>query len=130
MYPTHLCSLTIDNLWLCVLPDGIVHFGRTVYGGGLGVRKVYEIHTVLFAVDRLGQLALLAVVYDDLIVFAARYDVVAGGREVKAVDLVGVLAEHLSHFEAAHDVVHELHLYDHTRNATCRKSGPSCRPIS
>lgn len=73
------------------------------------MRKVYEVHAVLLAVDRFGQLALLAVVYDDLVVFAARYDVIAGGREVKAIDLVGVLAEHFGHLEAAHDVVHQLH---------------------
>lgn len=70
---------------------------------------MYEINTILLAVDGLGQLALLAVVYDYLIVFAARYYVVAGRREVKTVDLVGVLAEHLGHFKAAHNVVHQLH---------------------
>lgn len=73
------------------------------------MRKVYEVYAVLLAVDRLGQLALLAVIYDDLVVFAARYDVVAGGREVEAIDLVGVLAEHFGHLQTAHDVVHQLH---------------------
>lgn len=96
-----------------LLPDGVVHFGRAVDGRGLGVREVYEIHAVLLAVDGLRQLALLAVVDDDLVVLAARYDVVAGGREVEAVDLVRVLAEHFRHFEATHHVVHQLHLYDH-----------------
>lgn len=91
------------------VPDGVVDFGRTVYGRGLGVGEMYEIYSVLFAVYRLGQFALLAVVYDYLIVLAARYYVVAGGREVEAVDLVGVLAEHLRDFEAAHDVVYQLH---------------------
>lgn len=53
------------------LPNCIIHFGRAVYGRGLGVREMYEIYTVLFAVDSLGQIALLGVVYDDLIVFTA-----------------------------------------------------------
>lgn len=73
---------------------------------------MYEIYTVLFAVDGLRELTLLSIVYDDLIVFAARYDVIARRRKVKTVDFVGVLAEHLGHFEAAHYVVDEFHL-DH-----------------
>lgn len=84
-----------------------------MYGSGLGVRKVYEIHTVLFAVDGLVQLALLAVVNYDLVIFAARYDIVTGGREVETVDLIRVLTKHFGHFEATNDVVHQLHLYDH-----------------
>lgn len=86
-----------------------------MYGRGLGVREVYKVYAVFLAVDRLGQLAFLAVVYNDLIVLAARYDVVAGGREVKTVDLVRVLAEHLGHLKAAHHAVDELHLGAHFR---------------
>lgn len=105
------------------IPDGVVNFGRAVYSRGLGVRKVYEIDAVLLAVDRLGQLAFLAVVDDDLIVLAARYDVIASGREVETVDLVGVLAEHLSHLEATHHVVYQLHLGDHVTCDGGREDG-------
>lgn len=88
-----------------------------MYSSGLGVRKVNEIHTVLFAVDGLVQFALLAVVNYDLVVFATRYDIVAGGRKIETVDLIRILAKHLSHFEATNDVVHQLHLYDHGNNS-------------
>lgn len=84
-----------------------------MYGCGLVVRKVYEVDAVFFAVYRLGKFALLAVVDDDLIVLAARYDVVAGGRKIETVYLVRVLPEHFGHLEAAHHVVHELHLHNH-----------------
>lgn len=80
-----------------------------MYGRGLSVREVYEVDAVFLAVDSLGQLALLAVVNDDLIILTARYDVIAGRREVKTVDFIGVLAEHLGHLEAAYDVVHQFH---------------------
>jgi hypothetical protein len=84
---------------------------------------MYEINAILLAVDGLGQLAFLTVVNDDLVVFAARYDVIASRREVKTVDLVGVLAEHLGHLEAAHDVVDQLHLRDHKIYQNHRTTG-------
>jgi len=54
-----------------IIPDGVVDFGRTVYGSRLSVREMYEIDAILLAVDGLGQFTLLTVVNDDLVVFAA-----------------------------------------------------------
>jgi len=54
-----------------IIPDSVVNFGRAVYGSRLGVREMYEINAIFLAVDGLGQLALLAVIDDDLVVFAA-----------------------------------------------------------
>lgn len=99
------------------VPDRVVDFGRAVYSSGLGVSEVYEINAVLLTVNGLGQFALLTVVNDNLIVLAARYDVVPVGRKVEAIDFVGVLAEHLGHFEATHDVVYQLHLDHETLRA-------------
>ena len=56
--------------------------------------------------------ALFTVIDDNLIVLRARDEGVAVRREVDAVDAIGILAEHLGDFEAAHDLVNELHLDD------------------
>lgn len=109
------------------VPDRVVDFGRAVYSGGLGVSEVYEINAVLLAVNGLGQFALLTVVNDNLIVLAARYDVVAVGRKVEAIDFVGVLAEHLGHFEATHDVVYQLHLDHETFARTPKRNANRTR---
>lgn len=60
--------------WLAgrhIIPDSVVDFGRAVYGRSLSVREMYEINTIFLAVDSLGQLTLLTVVNDDLVVFTA-----------------------------------------------------------
>lgn len=56
--------------------------------------------------------AFFAVVDDDLVILGAGDKSVAVGREVYAVDSVGVLAEHLGDLEATHNLVNELHLDD------------------
>lgn len=94
-YPTHV-------------PDVIVHFRRGMYGGSLAVRKAYEIHAVLLTVDCLIKLAPLGVVYDNLIIFAARYEVHTVRRKIKTVDPTRVFLEYLGHLEAPHDAIHKL----------------------
>lgn len=74
------------------------------------VRETYQAHAVLQAVDGLGQTAVPAVVDDDLVALRARDNVIAGGREVKAVDLVRVVVEHFGRFEATQSAVVELYL--------------------
>lgn len=73
--------------------------------------EMYQIDAVLFAVDGPHLGALLAVVYHDLIVFAAGDQGFAVRREVDAVYLVGVLAKHLRDLEAPHHLVHQFHLH-------------------
>lgn len=73
--------------------------------------KVNQVHAVFLAVDCAGLRALLAIVNDNLVVLAARNQRFPAGGEVDAVDLVGVLAEHLGHAEAAYDLIHEFHLH-------------------
>jgi len=101
-----------------------------VYSSSLSVREMNEIDAIFLAVDSLGQLALLTVVYDDLVIFAARYDVITGRRKVEAVDLVGVLAEHLSNLEAAHDVVDQFHLGTHKIYTYHRMTDDECTRVN
>lgn len=91
------------------VPDRVVYLGRAVDGRVLGVCEVYQIDSVLLAVDRDHLRALLAVVDHDLVIFAARDERLSAGRVVDAVDSVGVLSEYFGDLETLNDRFDELH---------------------
>lgn len=91
------------------IADRVVDLGAAVYRGVLRVSEVYQVDAVLLRVDRPHLRALLAVVYDDLVILRAGDQGVTVRREVDAVYPIGVLAEYLGHLEAPHHMVDELH---------------------
>lgn len=106
-------SREIANVFVVVqrkIADSVVHFRGAVDRRVFGVREVDQVDAVLLTVDGYHLSAFLAVVYDDLVIFAARYQRFAARRKVDAVNLVGVLAKHLGHLEATHHLVHQLHV--------------------
>lgn len=89
--------------------DRVVDFGAAVYRGVLRVGEVDQIYTVLLGIDGTHLGALLAVVYDYLVVLRAGNQCVPVRREIDAIYSIGILAEYLGHLEAPHHVVNELH---------------------
>lgn len=109
------CAASHSIRYQCVyrlfnhIPDGVIHFSGAVYDRGFGVRETYDVHTVFLGVDNTGHHTSYAIVNDDLIVRAARYEAVTIGWKVETVDLFRVLPEHLGHLQVAHYVVDKLH---------------------
>lgn len=88
------------------------------------MRKTYTINSVLSGVDDFGSLGFGAVVQNDLMIIGRRYQVVAGGREVKLVDLAFVVAKHFGQLKfALHVSLHVQHVHGQINNEVGTRIG-------